>query len=62
MKHIDKVCSLEPKLFLISIYFIRIPNILEVITKTSFFKNRKMLNPAQVENYSPQTISNSSQN
>ena len=47
MEHIDKVCSLDSKLFLISICSIRTLNILEVIVKMRFFKNRKMLNPEQ---------------
>ena len=47
MEHIDRVCSLDSKLFLISICSIRTLNILEVIVKMRFFKNRKMLNPEQ---------------
>ena len=37
-EHIEKVCSLESKLLLISICSIRILNILDVIAKTSFSK------------------------
>ena len=40
MEHIETVCSLESKVFLISICFIRILNILEVIAK--------LLNPTTV--------------
>ena len=41
MEHIERVCSLESKLFLISICSIRILDILEVIAKTSFSKIAK---------------------
>ena len=41
MEYIETVCSLESKLFLISIYSIRILNILEVIAKMSFSKIAK---------------------
>ena len=40
-EHIEKVCSLESKLFLISLCSIRILNIQEVITKTTFSKIAK---------------------
>ena len=41
MGHIGKDCSLESKLFLVSIYSIRILNILEVIPKTIISKIAK---------------------
>ena len=46
-EHIDKVCSLESKLFLIPICSIGILNILEVIGKTKFSKVTKCLTLVQ---------------
>ena len=46
MEHIEMVCSLESKLYLITICSVRILNNLEVIAKKrDFRKNRKMRNP-----------------
>ena len=45
MEHIVIKNSLDSKLLTFSIYSIITPNILEVIAKTEFFKNHKMLNP-----------------
>ena len=45
MEHIETIWSLEPQLFLVYICSIRILNTLEVIAKTRFFKNRRVLNP-----------------
>ena len=41
MEHIETVCSLESKLFLISIHAIRILDILEISAKTRFSKIAK---------------------
>ena len=46
-EHIEIKNSLDSKLQTFSIYSIRIRNILEVIARTRFFKNRKMRNPGQ---------------
>ena len=41
----ESICSLDSVLFFIPLCSTKIPNDLEVITKMSFFKNPKMLNP-----------------
>ena len=46
MEHIEPICSLQPKLTLFTLCSIKILDVLEAIAKTSFFKNRKMRNPA----------------
>ena len=46
--HIERICSLESKLLLISICSVRILNILEVIAKTRFSKFAKNLTLVEV--------------
>ena len=46
MEHIQIRSSLDSKIQNFSTCSIRILSILEIIVKTSFFKNRKILNPA----------------
>ena len=46
LEQMESVCSSNFNLFVGSVISIRVPSILEVIEKTSFFKNFKILNPA----------------
>ena len=50
-EYMKKICSLGSKQHLTTICSIRILNILEVIAKTRFFKNRKVLDPGLKSKY-----------